>query len=397
VIGSTERTINIKGTPTDYVGMTIVVLDQDFQVAWAWDAFDHLDVNRGPILGEVLHPGDTDQVAASTPRLPAVDWLHVNAVSWSPVDENLVLSVRHQDWVIKIDYENGAGDGHIIWRLGQDGDFTVNSTDPNPWFSHQHNAHFIDDSTLILFDNGDTRRASDPNADSRGQVWTLDEQTMTATLVLNVDLGNYSDALGAAQRLANGDYSFTSGRQGQPPNVFGQSIEVRTDGSKAYVLEVNRAEYRSYRIRTLYEGISDQLAGGGGRGRSAGSSGSGSVASSVPVPAGVNAGTVNGFGDSFGRPGVAPDDRGVSLALASVASLQQLATPTSLPATVPHRASAALALDGSGGPLREATQGTSTEGTTLPGGAAHEASFGKYDLDLTDWDALAADVGRALT
>jgi hypothetical protein len=194
VIGSTERTVTINGIPTDYVGMTIVVLDQDFQVVWAWDGFDHLDVNRGPILGEILHPGDADQVAASTPRLPAVDWLHINAVSWSPADGNLVLSVRDQDWVIKIDYRNGEGDGHIIWRLGQGGDFTVNSTDSNPWFSHQHNAHFIDDSTLILFDNGDTRRANDPNADSRGQVWRLDEQTMTATLVLNVDLGNYSDA-----------------------------------------------------------------------------------------------------------------------------------------------------------------------------------------------------------
>src|SRR5206468_12476360 len=122
-----------------------------------------------------------------------------------------------QDWVLKIDYRNGEGDGHVLWRLGQGGDFTVNSTDANPWFSHQHNAHYIDDSTLVLFDNGNTRRASDPNAHSRGQVWTLDEQTMTATLVVNADLGNYSNAFGAAARLSNGDYSFTSGRPGQPP------------------------------------------------------------------------------------------------------------------------------------------------------------------------------------
>src|SRR5262249_4928927 len=195
------------------------------------------------------------------PDYPAVSWLHDNAVSLSPADGNLILSVRHQDWVIKIDYENGAGDGHIIWKLGQDGDFSVNSTDPSPWFSHQHNAHYIDDSTLILFDNGNTRHASDPNIHSRGQVWRLDEQTMTATLLLNADLGNYSPALGAAQRLSNGNFSFTSGFQGQPPNLFGQTIEVLPDGTKSYVLEVNLIEYRSYRIRTLYEGISDALAG----------------------------------------------------------------------------------------------------------------------------------------
>jgi hypothetical protein len=263
VIGVTERTVNINGIPTDYVGMMIIVLNADFQVTWAWDAFDHLDVNRGPVLGEIVQPGIVDP-AASVPRLPAVDWLHLNAVSWSPADGNLVLSVRHQDWVIKIDYRNGGGDGHIVWRLGQDGDFTVNSTDPNPWFSHQHNAHYIDDSTLILFDNGNTRRASDPNADSRGQVWTLDEKTMTATLVFNVDLGNYSPALGAAQLLSNGNYDFTSGRQA-PSETFGQSIEVRPDGTKAYVLQINTREYRSYRVRTLYEGTNDLRGGGGGR------------------------------------------------------------------------------------------------------------------------------------
>jgi hypothetical protein len=263
VIGSTERTINVNGTPTEYVGMSIVVLDKNFQVSWAWDSFDHLDVNRGPILGEVLQPGGVDQLGASTPVLPAVDWLHANALSWSPGDGNLVLSLRHQDWVIKIDYENGAGDGHVLWRLGQGGDFTVNSTDPNPWFSHQHDPHFIDDSTLILFDNGNTRRASDPTADSRGQVWKIDEQTMTATLEFNVDMGSYSPMFGAAQRLSNGDYSFLSGAQGQAPKLFGQSIEVRPDGSKAYVLQVNKGEYRSFRIQTLYEGVSDQLAGDG--------------------------------------------------------------------------------------------------------------------------------------
>jgi hypothetical protein len=261
VVGLTERTVNINGTPTNYVGDMIVVLDKNFQVTWAWDAFDYLDVNRGPTLGETATPGGP---ASAVPRLPAVDWLHLNAVSWSPGDGNLILSVRHQDWVIKVDYRNGAGDGHIIWRLGQGGDFTVNSTDPSPWFSHQHDAHLIDDSTLILFDNGNVRQASDPQAHSRGQVWKLDEKTMTATLVLNVDLGNYSMALGAAQRLANGDYSFDSGWQGQAPKFFAQAIEVRPDGSKAFVLEVNQREYRSFRVRTLYAGTSDQLAGEGG-------------------------------------------------------------------------------------------------------------------------------------
>jgi len=259
VIAFTERTVNINGTPKNYVGNMIVVLDGNFQVTWAWDAFDHLDVNRGPVLGEIVQLGGTEPSTA-VPLLPAVDWLHINTVSMSPGDQNLLLSVRHQDWVIKIDYANGAGDGHVVWRLGQGGDFTVNFTDPKLWFSHQHTPHYIDDHTLILFDNANTRRASDPTANSRGQVWTLDEQGMTATLVLNADMGNYSDRVGSAERLSNGNYSFTSGAIGSPPFV-GQSIEVLPDGSKTYVLQANRGIYRSYRTRSLYEAIDDALAG----------------------------------------------------------------------------------------------------------------------------------------
>ena len=37
-IGFTERTVNINGTPTNYIGNMIVVLDSNFQVTWAWDA-----------------------------------------------------------------------------------------------------------------------------------------------------------------------------------------------------------------------------------------------------------------------------------------------------------------------------------------------------------------------
>src|SRR5262249_12034600 len=155
----TERTVDINGTPTNYVGEMVLVLDQDFQVKWAWDAFDHLDVHRGPVLGEVVALGSLEPTAA-VPNLPAVDRPHPNAVSLSPGDGNLVLSLRLQDWVIKIDYRNGAGDGHVIWRLGAGGDFALNSADPAAWFSHQHDAHYIDDHTLILFDNGNTRQAT---------------------------------------------------------------------------------------------------------------------------------------------------------------------------------------------------------------------------------------------
>jgi arylsulfate sulfotransferase len=244
-LGWNLRTVDISGTPTPYAGQLLMVLDKDFQVVWTWDAFDHLDVNRGPILGDVCS-------GAPCPIPGAVDWLHANSIAWSAEDSNLLISLRHQAWEIKIDYNLGAGDGHVIWRLGKDGDFAVASTDPSPWFSYQHNVHYLDKKTLLLFDNGNVRCVGVRKCHSRGQTWTIDEKTMMATSKLNVDLGNFSSALGSAERLPNGNFVFTLGALGTGNAL---SMEVSPDGRKDYVMQGGALEYRSYRMAGLYEGI----------------------------------------------------------------------------------------------------------------------------------------------
>ena len=110
----------------------------------------------------------------------------------------------------------------------------------------------INDNTLVVFDNGNTRRLTDPTADSRGQEWVLNEQTMTATPVVNADLGNYSAALGSAQVLPNGNLAFTSGGLVSGGGAAGQSIEVLPNGTRVYVQQMNEFEYRSYFESTLY-------------------------------------------------------------------------------------------------------------------------------------------------
>ena len=92
-------------------------LDTNNQPVWVWRAFDHLDVNRHPYL------------------FP--DWTHSNAVVYEP-DGSLLLSMRHQSWILKIDYANGSGGGDVLWRLGPGGDFTLSDSDPAQWFYNQH-------------------------------------------------------------------------------------------------------------------------------------------------------------------------------------------------------------------------------------------------------------------
>jgi hypothetical protein len=178
----------------------------------------------------------------------ANDWLHANAVTETP-DGNLLLSLRSQDWVIKIDYQRGRGTGNVIWKLGKDGDFRIVSSDPDPWFSHQHDATLHVDGSLSLFDNGNVRREADENARSRGQVFRLDEQNLVAELVLNADLGAYAFALGSAQRLENGNYFFNVGfRQ----DATGISIEVDPSGNPVYAIQGSAPEYRTFRMKDLY-------------------------------------------------------------------------------------------------------------------------------------------------
>ena len=82
---------------------------------------------------------------------------------------------------------------------------------------------------------GTPAATTNPNADSRGQELVLNEQTMTATLVVNADLGNYSAALGAAQMLPNGNLAFTSGFQGSAPATSGSQSRCSPMAPVTYV------------------------------------------------------------------------------------------------------------------------------------------------------------------
>ena len=248
--------------PVDIVGDIIVDLDTNWQVAWYWRAFDHLNANRAAILGETC--AGTTAGSGGCPPIYLVnggvaqDWLHGNALYYTSADGSILFSMRHQDWVIKIDYGNGTGTSNILWTLGKGGDFAINSTDPYPWFSHQHDAGFVQNgtSTLALFDNGDTRVAPPPlglgSGDSRGYVLSMDYTTMTVTPVLLADLGYYSRALGTAELLANGDYSFEAGIAPTTPST-NNAIEVFPNGTLGLTIRGNGYIcYRAIRMVDLY-------------------------------------------------------------------------------------------------------------------------------------------------
>ena len=150
-----KSTVRISGVPVGkvakiHLGKTgkgaIVDLDENFNPVWVWSTFDNLDPERHPY----------EFCAAS-----GYDWTHCNAVLQAP-DGNLLLSSRHQNWVMKLRYAGGGGDGTILWKLGYEGDFTLSGGDVTQWFFAQHFPHILaatdtQITSLSVFDNGNDR------------------------------------------------------------------------------------------------------------------------------------------------------------------------------------------------------------------------------------------------
>jgi hypothetical protein len=230
------------------IGDMILVLNRQLEVLWTWDSFDHLDVRRKAVLDETCIRSGACDPYFLTPD--GNDWTHGNAVSLTP-DGGLLYSSRHQDWLIKINYANGEGDGSVLWRLGHDGDFAIDSEDPSPWFSHQHDATLFEDGLLIVFDNGNSRQNPEAGApaNSRGQVYRIDEATRKASLVVNKDLGAFAAAVGSSQRLPNGNFHFGAGWY---PGYSAMSFELDPSGNVVYALRSGSWAYRTYRMPSLY-------------------------------------------------------------------------------------------------------------------------------------------------
>jgi len=243
----------------DVLGDLVLDLDEDMQLVWFWNSFDHMDVKRASLGNEKCKGGPGDD--GCTPVFLASEangWLHSNALNYDPRSGDLLVSIPEQDWVVKLDYKNGKGSGKVLWRLGLGGDFTAKSSDPYPWFSYQHDVGFDPETgLLVLFDDGHRRKDKDPKANNRGQAWKLDEAAKTATPVLNADMGVYAMAVGSAQPLANGGYSFEAGFINPGASIFAtvysRTVETSADGKIVYAQQANGGlTYRSFRVHDMY-------------------------------------------------------------------------------------------------------------------------------------------------
>jgi arylsulfate sulfotransferase len=241
------------GAPIAVLGDALVELDNNLNPVWLWDEFDHLDIDREPFM------------------FP--NWTHSNAVIYSPSDGNLLISVRHQSWVIKIDYQDGKGSGNILWRLGYQGDFTLEGgTDPKDWFYAEHGPAFTGSTTagqfgLSVFDNGDDRilgggvvcvdAGFTPCPYSTAMVLNLDETAMTATIAQHNPTGDYSNFGGNAELLGNGDLEADSCFvAGSPAGTTTTEMTADQPAELVWSMHLTPGNaYRSFRMPSMYPGV----------------------------------------------------------------------------------------------------------------------------------------------
>jgi arylsulfate sulfotransferase len=249
LLASTQETIS----GTVVTGDVLIDLDQNHNPVWLWNEFDHLDVNRHPM------------------NWP--DWTHSNAVVYSPSDHDLIVSIRHQSWVVKIDYNDGQGTGNILWRLGYQGDFTLqNGTDPVDWFSAQHDANVISSNSsgvfqMTLFDNGNQRvldssgtlcSSTTTPCDSRVPILQLDENAKTAAIEWVDKLAPVFSFFGGNSRLlANGDVEFDEcAANSSPTSAAIYEVTKTTPPQTVWQMQIaGQYIYRGFRIPSLYPGV----------------------------------------------------------------------------------------------------------------------------------------------
>ena len=130
------------------VGDKVIEFTPEGDVVWAWDSFEHLDVNR---IG--YHTFEPFWDTRGFPN--HADWTHGNGVHHDPRDNGVLISLKHQDAVLKVDRA-----GNIQWILGHHKDWSA-ALQPRlltpvgdlVWFWHGHNPRVTSKGTIIMYDN----------------------------------------------------------------------------------------------------------------------------------------------------------------------------------------------------------------------------------------------------
>lgn len=171
---------------------SVVEVNRDKKKVWEWQMPDHLNPEEF-------------KLAAATPKW---DWAHVNSVKYvadNPINHKpaFLVSARHLSTAMFIDIESKD----VLWRS------------PAGMFSYQHDATYLSNGHVMVFDNGFNREDGNPILLSR----VVEVDPLTNHIAWEYKGGDSlgeqaaleSSIMGGANRLPNGNTLITISTQGK--------------------------------------------------------------------------------------------------------------------------------------------------------------------------------------
>lgn len=210
------------------------------------------------------------------------DWSHGNALCYDANDNSYVVSLRHQEAIVKLDRTSGL----IDWILGPPErwlpQWQGQLLSPMPgldWQYHQHAPELLPGGRILVFDNGDNRAVPPapglPFDDSWSRAVEFKVDGSTRTVAQTWAYGQAPDGSGAsfysffvgdANTLDNGNILVCDGGKLQPAphfNLYARIAEVTHTTPpevvfEAYVLDESSTApksyfvYRAFRVPALH-------------------------------------------------------------------------------------------------------------------------------------------------
>lgn len=200
------------------VGDVIIEIDPEGNVVNSYSMLDMLDPYR--INYSALIPYRWG--ALSPDKLP--DWSHGNASIHDPTDDSILVSLRHQDAIVKFSRQTGD----LIWILSPHENWAPEFHQylltpvggPFAWSYHQHAPQVLPNGDIILYDNGNWRASPFDGVEpilalgnlSRAVIYRVDENNMTISQVWEYTHEDiFTPFIGDADYLENGNVLTTFG------------------------------------------------------------------------------------------------------------------------------------------------------------------------------------------
>lgn len=257
----------------------LIIASNNFDHGTVEDVIVEIDRNSGEIVKEI----DLKQILkiyeAKSENWVDYDWFHNNSVFYDKDSNSLILSGRHQDLVVNIDYDTLEINYLIGDKTGVSADYQkyfLTPTNDLEWPYSQHAAKILPDGKVFIFDNGNNRSKIKedylPAKDnySRGVIYEVDSEKMEITQVFQYgkERGSsyYSSYISDVDYINKDHYLIHSGgvayKDGEicnkPPGIENAdklksfTTEV-LNGEKIFELTLDTNNYRAEKMPLYYE------------------------------------------------------------------------------------------------------------------------------------------------